>query len=700
MRVLLGIVVILVLLFVVGLSVPFLVDLNQYQEQYRPLIEGALNRKITLQDIRLTVWPRIGARVGGFTVEDDPSFRSGPFASLSSLDVGVKLLPLFGGRIEVEELTLREPVIVILKDAAGNLNISTLGSPTPGAPKPEAVPDEPTPGPLRALALLAVDKVSIDGGKLTYRDESKVPPVEYAVDDLQCLLSSLHLGSTATLHAAADLQPYKLPLRVDGTLGPLAETLDLKDFEFDLMLGRIPVSAKGRAIERTLDLTVSAPLIDTTDIPLALPLTKPLQIKGAHITTRLDYGNTVDAPLLEMLEVKDLGLAVAMGHSIVHVKGHAAHGTGYLTAAAADVRSDDLPVDLPLTKPIALRNVHLNAQVTYPHRGVASPLEWADVTNVAATVLMGPSSADVQGSVKGGIAHLAIASKSLGTADLPFSVPLQQPVVIHGLRASVEITAAEARVRTLVLEVFQGSVKGQGTIGLGSPAPPFRATLLAERLQLHPLADAVGLSPFSISGTGTLNIAVTGRGFRSPQLTKALEGTGTIAIQDGTLEGVNLLHEAAHLLKIAGLSPGAVNATVFSAVHSDATVKQGLMTVRRLSLESHDFQAAGHGTIGFDQRLHLRLNLDLSQSLSRRIAASSTITKMAPSGGRLSVPLLITGTVQHPSYGVDTGALAGHVQEQVKRKAKEAVEDLLEGRTTPEDLKKHGESLLKDLFRK
>ncbi|MBH0177196.1 MAG: AsmA family protein, partial [Nitrospira sp.] len=94
MKILIGLLVVVVLIVGLVLSLPFLIDLNKYQDQYKPLIEDALNRKIQLQDIRLTVWPRIGARVAGFAVLDDPAFGSGPFASLSSLDVGVKLMPL------------------------------------------------------------------------------------------------------------------------------------------------------------------------------------------------------------------------------------------------------------------------------------------------------------------------------------------------------------------------------------------------------------------------------------------------------------------------------------------------------------------------------------------------------------------------------------------------------------------------------
>lgn len=166
MKVLVGVGVGIVLLLILIIALPFLIDLNRYQDRYRPLIEEALNRKVQLQDIRLTIWPRIGARVGGFVVQDDPAFRTGAFASLSSLDVGVKLLPLLRGKVEVEEITLRDPVIMVLKNPQGQLNVSTLGA-KPAAPpapsKPEA-PAQPSGSPLQALALLAVDRVSIEGG--------------------------------------------------------------------------------------------------------------------------------------------------------------------------------------------------------------------------------------------------------------------------------------------------------------------------------------------------------------------------------------------------------------------------------------------------------------------------------------------------------------------------------------------------------
>lgn len=404
MKVLVGVGVGIVLLLILIIALPFLIDLNRYQDRYRPLIEEALNRKVQLQDIRLTIWPRIGARVGGFVVQDDPAFRTGAFASLSSLDVGVKLLPLLRGKVEVEEITLRDPVIMVLKNPQGQLNVSTLGA-KPAAPpapsKPEA-PAQPSGSPLQALALLAVDRVSIEGGKLTYRDESSPKPVEYTVNHLELLLTSVHLGDSPSVHVGAIVQPYNLPVRLDGTFGPLVETLDVKSFTFNLGLGKIAIGLKGRAIGGNLDATVNALQIDTADLPVALPLTKPIQIKDLHLTVHTQYPFSPDTTPLNQLDLTDLGLTVTMGGSAINVKGTATKGLATVTAASSSITTSDLPIALPLAKPVELKDLHVNLKAKYPPKEGAAALELAEIPNLGLTVALGSSRIEVKGSVLGG----------------------------------------------------------------------------------------------------------------------------------------------------------------------------------------------------------------------------------------------------------------------------------------------------------
>jgi len=546
MKVLLGIGAFIILLVILVILLPIIVDLNQYQGHYRPIIEEALKRKIELKDIRLTIFPRLGVRIAGFAVLDDPTFSSDPFASLTSLDVGVRLRPLLSKRVEVEELTLRDPLITVIKNRDGILNASTLGK--KGAPKPEEAPAPEAPateGPLRILALLAVDRVSITGGKLTFRDLSAAKPTEYVLQDLDFLLKDVGLGKTPSLHLATLVQPLNFPVKVDGTFGPLKETSDIEALDFTIALGKTNLVVKGSAV--------------------------------------------------------------------------------------------------------------------------------------------------------GGDAKLTLTSQAINTADLPVTLPLKKPVEVKDLQAMAEVKGQQARLNNLSFQVFNGRVKAQGGLTLGTPAAPFDGKVAVQGLQLGPVLEAVGTDKVSVSGTAATELALQGRGFSMPELTQALEGTGHMTIKDGKLEGINLMKEALTLLKVAGITQDHGKATAFSTIEGDVAIKQGVINLQRLLMDSHDFQATALGTIRFDQTLNVKANLNLPEGLSNQIAGKSPVAKLAMTGGRITVPLIITGTAQAPAYSLDAKAVGAKVQEQVTEKAKEAVGELLQGKK-PRDVLKEGEQTLKQLF--
>lgn len=182
-----------------------------------------------------------------------------------------------------------------------------------------------------------------------------------------------------------------------------------------------------------------------------------------------------------------------------------------------------------------------------------------------------------------------------------------------------------------------------------------------------------------------------------PDLTKHLKGTGRISARDGRIEQIGLLAEALTILKVAGVQLDHPKTTVFSTIQTDMAVEEGTLQLRNLLMDSHDFQATGGGTVGFDQTLNLLVNLNLSQDLSGKVAGASTVTRVAMKDGRLRLPLTITGTTQAPSYGIDLKALTGRVQEQAKKKAEDTVKGLLKGTVKPEDLKQQGRDFLKEL---
>lgn len=547
MKIVIGLLIGVVLVVGVILSLPFLIDLNKYQDQYKPLIEDALNRKVELQDIRLTIWPRIGARVAGFVVLDDPAFGSIPFTSLASLDVGVKLMPLLSGKVEVEAITLRDPVVRVIKNERGVLNVSTIGRTGVAVPKTPSRAPIPSPeGPLKILSLLAVDRVSIEGGKLTYQDLSAPKPTEYILQDMEVLLQSVRLGQTPSLHVGTLVQPVNLPVRLDGTFGPLKESADIDAINLQLAVGKTDFTITGNTVGRNASLNISAPVINTADLPVALPL--------------------------------------------------------------------------------------------------------------------------------------------------------QTPVEVNNLQIAAEVQGQDVLLQNFSFQLFDGRVTAQGRVTSGSGTPPFTGKMTIQGMQLGPALNALATTRVSISGTAGADLGLQGRGFSMPDLTQSLEGTGHMAVKDGKIEGVNLLQEAIAILKVVGLSLDDAKSTAFSTIETDLAMKQGIVHVQRLLMDSHDFQATGGGTIGFDQTLNLAVNLNLSQDFSQKLGRSSPVAKLVMKEGRLSLPLVITGTAQAPSYGLNMKGLTGKVQEQVREKAEEAVGGLLKGTTKPEDVKQQGQEMLKGLL--
>ncbi len=548
---------------------------------------------------------------------------------------------------------------------------------------------------MRALALLAVDEVSLTGGRLAYEDHSSKTPTEYRIHDLRVHVHSVRLGETPRLHMAATVQPYNLPVTIDGEFGPLAETLDLKVIDIAIALGKTILAMKGSVVGGHVQLVLTSPTINTADLPITLPLTKPVQVKDLRIATEGSYPPKEGIPIERAVDVKSLNLAVVLGASVVALEGSAVGGEAKIKASSPSINSADLPIDLPLTKPVLVKDLLLQAKAKYPLREGIPPQEVADVTALDFRVVLGNSSLVVKGSAIDGDVKLTASSPAINTADLPVTLPLRKPIEAKNVRMAAGMKGSEARLQSLALDLFNGRLFAQGGLTIGTTSPPFDGNVILEKAQLGPILDAV-TDMVSASGTVGLQAVVRGRGFTMAELTRSLAGTSHFAVKDGKLEGVNLVQDLLDTLKAAGVRRENVKATIFSTVEGDLTIKGGLVNVDRLLVDSHDFQATAKGTVGFDQTLNLRANVNLSESLSKQIAGTSPVTKLALSKGRMTVPLIVAGTAQSPSYAIDGKAIGAKVTEQVKEQVKEAVGELLKGKDGKGlDLEKGAETLKK-----
>lgn len=119
---------IVVLLLLVVILLPFVIDANRFRPEIESSLNSALNRKVDIGNIRLSILSG-GVTVDDISISDDPSFNAGAFLKAKSLSVNLELLPLiFSRAIHVTGLTIDQPSVTLLRSPAGTWNFSTLGA--------------------------------------------------------------------------------------------------------------------------------------------------------------------------------------------------------------------------------------------------------------------------------------------------------------------------------------------------------------------------------------------------------------------------------------------------------------------------------------------------------------------------------------------------------------------------------------------
>jgi uncharacterized protein involved in outer membrane biogenesis len=172
-----------------------------------------------------------GIRVGSVRIQNPPGF-SGDLLRVESAKFSYDLWPLLLGRVQVDELSLRHPVITLTADAHGNFNYRQL-SVLASSPQAGSSSTPPATGFLK----LAVSKLSVDGGRFAIVDERKAPALrleDASLDSTLAMESGVLTGSgkgsidTVILANALFLRGVRAPMKLTKermSLAPLQAKL-------------------------------------------------------------------------------------------------------------------------------------------------------------------------------------------------------------------------------------------------------------------------------------------------------------------------------------------------------------------------------------------------------------------------------------------------------------------------------------------
>jgi AsmA protein len=242
-----GIIVGVLLLIVI--AVPLFINVDSFRPDLEKKISAALNRTVHIGKLDASLLSG-GATASDITIEDDPAFNKGPFLKASSVKIGVQLMPLiFSKQLKVTSLTIQQPDITLLKNAAGKWNYSTIGAGTQQTQqKPQKqTQQKTTPEPSgKSAPDVSVDKFEIADGTVRVGHSSGHAAGKESVYKNVNLVAhniSAHSAMPFTLSVA---MPGGGTMSLDGQAGPFNPADSAKSpLDAKLVLKHVDLGATG-----------------------------------------------------------------------------------------------------------------------------------------------------------------------------------------------------------------------------------------------------------------------------------------------------------------------------------------------------------------------------------------------------------------------------------------------------------------------
>jgi AsmA protein len=222
-----GVVVVLLILAVIAL--PFIINVNTFRPQIEAGLTSAMGRQVKIGNMSLSLFQGT-LSADDLSVADDPAFSHQPFIKAKTLDVGVEMMPLIlSKQLNVTNLTIEDPSVALIKNAAGKWNFSSIGESNAAAqakapqkaPAPEKAAQNKSAAPAATNPNVSVAKLQIKNGTITMSTIG-APAKPQVYKDVNVEVTNFSFASQFPFSLSASL-PGGGTAKVDGKCGPISQ---------------------------------------------------------------------------------------------------------------------------------------------------------------------------------------------------------------------------------------------------------------------------------------------------------------------------------------------------------------------------------------------------------------------------------------------------------------------------------------------
>ncbi len=663
MKKLLVVVAVLVVLLVGAVvAAPFLIPSETIKAQLTTQVENATGRKLSVGgDIDLAVLPNLAVDLRDVSFANVPDSDVADMVTLKELKVGLKLLPLLRGAVEISQFVLVEPVIHLEVDADGKGNwvFDNAGG---SAGQDDSTGDAGASDSL-PITELKLGDIRLENGRLTFVDHAT--GAEESIDAINMQIS------------LADIQS---PLEALGSLGYKGQTVKLE-------LGLDNPYAVLQGQSSPLRLGVNAD-------PVTLGLKGDLKNQGAP-----SMAGTIE------LSVPSIKQLIAWLAEPIDVQGEGLEAltiAGQLNGSAQRIAFTDATISLDQIEGLGEFTADLSG--TVPKIGGRLDLGMVDLNPYLPPVADGEAVTGDDGET----ATTTEGDEAVATADWS-DEPIELPA-LGGVDLAFELTVDSLKMRDLKLDrtvlalsmtgptltaelkefgLYEGQGNGRLEVSVADGQARIENHFSLSGLRALPfLTDAAGFE--RIDGTANAEFSLTTSGLTERELVQNLNGEGKVVFADGAISGINIAAMVRNAsTAFLNADAGEARKTDFAELSGSFVVNNGILTNDDLTLQAPTLRVSGRGTVDLPARqVDYRLEPTAAATLEGQGGAQDVAGVL--------VPIIVKGPFDDLSFAPDLSNLVGQAIEDPKLLKKQVKQQLDALGDAPKDIKNELKNLKKD----
>jgi uncharacterized protein involved in outer membrane biogenesis len=261
-------------------------------------------------------------------------------------------------------------------------------------------------------------------------------------------------------------------------------------------------------------------------------------------------------------------------------------------------------------------------------------------------------------------AEPSMLSKMTGNGTINVGTVQQDNLVMNNLHSNVNLNHGLVQLNPVSADLYGGKESGNISIDTRPAQPVYNVNLKTDKVDANKLISSVSSMKQVLYGILTSNVNATFSSTSAEAIARGLNGNVGLNLNNGKLMNVDLLHELAAVGKfLGGLPSGPKNFTDLVQLSGNFDIKNGIAQTNNLKAVIDGGTLAAAGLVNLaDQSLNMHLTAVLSKAFSQQVGGTQIggfmNTALANNQGELVLPVIVTGSFQHPQIAPDVQQIA------------------------------------------